>query len=149
VMPSSEMETSSRGCSALDRDGPRSRGCPARGGIRSSSEAEPHPWGRPALERGEVVPVRRRTPRAKRSSARGWLSRLPGGPWVRGFILHVCLDSFAFVFYERKQVFPGCLGDPHGCPRQPSSSISPRHDSRGSPVVVIPRATRGEQGVGD
>jgi hypothetical protein len=30
------------------------------------------------------------------------------GPWV-------CL---ARVFYEFKQVFPGCLGDPHGCPRQ-------------------------------
>jgi hypothetical protein len=36
----------------------------------------------------------------------------------RGFVLRVCLDSFAFVFYEFNRVFPGCLGDPHGCPRQ-------------------------------
>jgi hypothetical protein len=125
-MPSSETETCSRRRSALDRDevslegasSPRVMRTPARGGIRSSSDAEPHPWGRPALKRGEVVPVRCRTSRAKRSSTRGWLSWLPGGLWVCGFILRVCLDSFAFVFYECKRVFPGCLGDPHGCPRQ-------------------------------
>jgi hypothetical protein len=124
VMPSSETETCSRGRSAPDRDGaslegassPRARRDPTRGGDRPSSEAEPHPRGRPALERGRVVPVRYRAPRAKRSSARGWLGRLYGGPWARGFILRVFLDSFAFVFYECKRVFPGCLGDPHGCP---------------------------------
>jgi hypothetical protein len=49
--------------------GPRARRCPALGGVRPSSEMEPHPRGRPALERGEVVPGRRRTPRAERSSA--------------------------------------------------------------------------------
>jgi hypothetical protein len=126
VMPSSEMETRSRGRSALDRDeasregasSPRARWNPARGGVQPSSKAEPHPRGRPALERGEVVPGRRRTPRAERSSARGWLGRLSGGPRVRGFVLRMCLGSFAFVFYGFKRVFPGYLGDPHGCPRQ-------------------------------
>jgi hypothetical protein len=85
--------------------------------VMPSSETEPHPRGRPAHERGEVVPGRRRTPRAERSSARGWLSRLSGGSWVRGFVLHMCLGSFAFVFYEFKRVFPGRLGDPRGYPR--------------------------------
>jgi hypothetical protein len=131
VISSSETETGSRGRSALDRDGaslegasgPRERRNPARGSVQPSSEAEPHPRGRPVLERGDVVPVRRRTPRAKRSSARGWLGQLSGGPWVRGFVLRVCLGSFVFVFYEFKRVFPGCLGDAHGCPRQMSSAL--------------------------
>jgi hypothetical protein len=30
----------------------------------------------------------------------------------------MCLGLFAFVFDEFKRVSPGCLGDPHGCPRQ-------------------------------
>jgi hypothetical protein len=119
VMPSSGTETCSRGRLVLDRDGDslkgalgsRSRRNPARGVV------EP-PRGRPALERGKVVPVRRRTPRAKQSSTRGWLGRLSGGPWVHGFVLRVCLGLFAFVIYEFKRVFPICLGDPHGCPRQ-------------------------------
>jgi hypothetical protein len=123
---SPEGALGSRSRPGLDRDraslegasGPRARRNPARGGVRPSSEAEPHPRGRLALERGEVVPVRRRTPRAKRNSARGWPGRLSGGPWVHGFVLRVFLGSLAFVFYEFKRVFPGCLGDPHGCPRQ-------------------------------
>jgi hypothetical protein len=90
----------------------------ARGGVQPPSEAESHPRGRLALERGGVLPSRHRAPRAKRSSARGWLGRLCGGPWAREFILRVFLGSFAFVFYEGKWVFPGCLGDPYGCPRQ-------------------------------
>jgi hypothetical protein len=108
VMSSSETETLSRGRSALDRDGtslegassPRARRNPARGGAQPSSEVELHPRGRPTLERGEVLPVRRCL------------------PWARGFILRVLLGSFVFVFYEGKQIFPGCLGDPYGCPRQ-------------------------------
>jgi hypothetical protein len=36
----------------------------------------------------------------------------------RGFVLPMRLGSFAFIFYEFKRVSPGCLGDPHGCPRQ-------------------------------
>jgi hypothetical protein len=130
VRSSSEAEPLSRGRSALDRDGtllevassPRARRNPARGGVQPPSEAEPHPRGRPALARGGVLPVRCRAPRAKRSSARGWLGRLPGGPWARGFISRVFLGSFAFVFYEGKRVFPICLGDPYGCPRQRRSA---------------------------
>jgi hypothetical protein len=125
VTPSSETKTCSRGRSAFDRDGAslegvlgsRSRWNPARGVVQPPSEAEPHLRGRPTLERGEVVSVRRRTPREKRSSARGCLGRLSGGPWVHGFVLRVCLGLFAFVFYGCKRVFSGHLGDPHGCPR--------------------------------
>jgi hypothetical protein len=106
VIPSSETETRSRGRSALDRNGasregassPRARRSPARGGVRPSSETEPHSRGRPTHERGKFVPGQRRTPRAKRGSARGWLGRLIDGPWVRGFVLRMCLGSFAFVF---------------------------------------------------
>jgi hypothetical protein len=94
VMSSSETETHSRGRSTLDRDGtslegvpgPRARWNLTRGGDRPPSKAEPHPRGLPALERGRVLPVWHRAPRAKRSSARGWLCRLFGGPWARGFI---------------------------------------------------------------
>jgi hypothetical protein len=52
----------------------------ARGGIQPPSEAEPHPRGRPALERGGGSSVRHRAPRAKRSSARGGRGQLSGGP---------------------------------------------------------------------
>jgi hypothetical protein len=77
MMPSRETETRPRGRSALDRDGasreggvqPLSEADPARGGVRPLSETEPHPRGRPAHERGEVVPGQRRAPRAERSSA--------------------------------------------------------------------------------
>jgi hypothetical protein len=110
VTPLSEMETCSRERSALDRDkaslegalGSRSRRNPTRGVVQPPREAEPHPRGRPALDQGEVVPVWRRTPRAKRSSARGCLGRLSGGSSVHGFVLHVCLGLFAFVFYGCK-----------------------------------------------
>jgi hypothetical protein len=82
MIHSSETEARSRGRLSLDRDGaslegassPRVRRNLTRGGVQPPSEAEPYPRGRPALERGEVVPVRRRTPRAERSSARGWLA---------------------------------------------------------------------------
>jgi hypothetical protein len=124
VMSSSETETRSRGRSALNRDGDLARGGvqpPSDAESRSRgrpapSEAEPHPRGQPTLERGGVLPVQHRALRAKRSSARGWLGRLFGGPWAREFILRVFLGSFAFVFYEGKRVFLGCLGDPYGCP---------------------------------
>jgi hypothetical protein len=102
---------------------PRARRSPAGGGVRPSSETEPHSRGRPTHERGGVVPGRRRTPRAKRSSARGLLGWLFDGPWVRGFVLRVCLGSFAFIFYEFKRVSPGSLGDPHGYPRHMSIRI--------------------------
>jgi hypothetical protein len=102
VMLSSETETRSRGRSALDRDG-----ASREGGAQPPSEAESCSRGRPTLERdgtspegatGEVVPGWCRPPRAERISARGWLGRLSGGPWVRGFVLRVCLGSFAFIF---------------------------------------------------
>jgi hypothetical protein len=124
VRSSSETEPRSRRRSALNRDGTplegassprarfRARWNLARGGAQPPSEAEPHLMGRPALERGAVLSVRHRAPRAKRSSARGWLGRLSGGPWARGFILRVFLGSVAFVFYEGKRVFLSCLGDP-------------------------------------
>jgi hypothetical protein len=111
-------EVLERGGTSLEgTSSPRARRNPARGGARPPSEAEPHPRGRPALERGGVLPVRHRAPRAKRSSARGWLGRLSGSPWARGFILRVFLGSFAFIFYEAKWVFPSCLGDSYSCPR--------------------------------
>jgi hypothetical protein len=102
VMSSSETETRSRGRSARDRDetslegapNPRARRNLTRGGDRPPSEEEPHPRGLPALERGGALPVRHRAPRAKRSSARGWLGRLFGGRWSRGFIF---TNIFRFV----------------------------------------------------
>jgi hypothetical protein len=124
VMPSSETETRSRGRLALDRD-------------RASLEG----W-RPAPERGGVPLEGASDPRARRNLTRGgdWPSSKArlyrGGPMSlersgvppeggqadclvgRGFVLRVRLGSFAFVFYEFKRVSPGCLGDPHGCPRQ-------------------------------
>jgi hypothetical protein len=123
----------------LERDGTllegvfssRSRRDLARGGVQPPSEAESHSKGRPTPERGgaslegatsprsrQSLPVRHRAPRAKWSPARGWLGRLSGGSWARGFILRVFLGSFAFVFYEGKRVFPSCLGDPYGHPRE-------------------------------
>jgi hypothetical protein len=62
VIPSSKTEIRSRARSALDRDetslegasSPRARRNPARRGAQPSSEVEPHPRGRPALERGEA-----------------------------------------------------------------------------------------------
>jgi hypothetical protein len=69
-----------------------------------------------------------RAPRAERSSARGWLGRLPSeppgplGPWAQPlgseFCLKCVLGSFVFCFFERKWIFPGCLGDPYDCPQQ-------------------------------
>jgi hypothetical protein len=59
---------------------PRARRSLTRGGVPPSSEADPHPRGHPVLERGGSLLVQCRAPRAKRSSARGWLGRLSGGP---------------------------------------------------------------------
>jgi hypothetical protein len=89
VIPSSETETRLRGRSALDRDG-----ASREGGVQPPSEAESRSGGRLTLERdetspegatvprGEVVLGWRRAPRAEWSSARGWLGRFSGGPWV-------------------------------------------------------------------
>jgi hypothetical protein len=68
-----------------------------RGGIQLSSEAEPHPKGRPALERGGVLLVWCRAPRANLSFARGWLGLIVlVGRWGRqdrGPLLLIC-DCF-------------------------------------------------------
>jgi hypothetical protein len=117
--------------------GSRSRQDLARGGVQPPSEAEPLPWGRPALERGGTSPEGRPAfegggtsperatgPRARRSctgtapypsSGAEFRPRVarPIVWWAVG--LWVC---FARVLYECKRVFPGYLGDPHGCPRQ-------------------------------
>jgi hypothetical protein len=66
----------------MEAASPRARRSSARGGVRPSSETEPHPRGRLALERGEVVPRQPRVPREQRSSTRGWPGRLSSGPWV-------------------------------------------------------------------
>jgi hypothetical protein len=101
--------------------------CPCRGSrygggepVRSSSEAEPHPRGRLALKQGGDSLVRCRAPRAKRSSARGWLGRLfwwaAGATSVVGpttgpsFILSVFKVCFVFCFSESKWVSPVSLG---------------------------------------
>jgi hypothetical protein len=46
---------------------------PPGGGVQPSSEAESRPRGRLPLERGGVSLVRRRVPRARRSFAKGGL----------------------------------------------------------------------------
>jgi hypothetical protein len=68
VKASSKAETHPRGVS-----GPRVRRNLTRGGVWPSSEADPHPRGCPALERGGTSIVWSCAPRAKRSFARGWL----------------------------------------------------------------------------
>jgi hypothetical protein len=68
------------GMGAVSPWGPRARWNLTREGDRPSSEVDPHPRGHPALERGGSLLVRCRAPRAKRSSARGWLGQLSGGP---------------------------------------------------------------------
>jgi hypothetical protein len=128
-----------RACDPLERDGnslegalgPRPRqGLAREGASNPPSEAEPRSRGRPTLERGGFVPGRRRTPRAERGSTRGWLGRLFDGPWVCGFVLRVCLGSFAFIFHEFKRVSSGCLGTLMAVP-----DSSPRA-SMGVPVRI-------------
>jgi hypothetical protein len=119
VMPSSETKTRSRGRLALDRDG-----ASREGGVRPSSEAEFRSRGRPSLERDITSPEGATGPRA---------DCLVG----RGFVLRVRLGSFASVFYEFKRVPPGCLGDPHGCPRQHACSDLPSYHTRSKNKWVL------------
>jgi hypothetical protein len=117
--------------------------------------------GRPALERGGVPLEGASEPRARQNFTRGgdWPSseaRLYwGGPVSlersgvppeggqadclvgRGFVLRVRLGSFASVFYEFKRVPPGCLGDPHGCPRQHACSDLPSYHTRSKNKWVL------------
>jgi hypothetical protein len=75
VQPPREAEPHPRGAT-----GPRARRNLTRGGVRPSSEAEPRSRRRPTLERGGSLLVSCRAPRVTRSSARGWLGHLSGGP---------------------------------------------------------------------
>jgi hypothetical protein len=121
---------------ALERDGTllegasgsQSRRGSARGGVRPSSETETRPSGRLALERGGTSPEGATGPRARRGctgaapcpSSRAEFRPRVAGPifwWAVSLFLRVCLDLFAFGFYELKRVSPGCLEDPHGCHR--------------------------------
>jgi hypothetical protein len=127
---------------ALEQDGNS-----LEGALGSRSRRGLTRGGRLAPERGRVPLEGASDPRARRNLTRGgdWPlseARLyrgspvslessgvpPEGGQVdclvdRGFVLRVRLGSFAFVFYEFKRVSPGCLGDPHGCPRQQPPSI--------------------------
>jgi hypothetical protein len=48
---------------------------------------------------------------------------LAGGPWV----CFARVSRFVCVcFFEFEQISPGCLGDPHGYPRQPPPPTEPR-----------------------
>jgi hypothetical protein len=119
------MEAAAR--DALERDGnslegafgPRSRRGPARGGRPAPERGGVPLGGRPtlerdrtSLERGGFVPGRHRTPRAERSSARGWLGRLFDGPWAHGFVLCACLGSFSFIYLRVLAGFPWLFRGP-------------------------------------
>jgi hypothetical protein len=81
---------------------PRARQNFTRGGDWPSSEARLYRGGPVSHERSGVLPEG------------GQADCLVG----RGFVLRVRLGLFASVFYKFKRVSPGCLGYPHGCPRQ-------------------------------
>jgi hypothetical protein len=139
VMPSSETETRSRGRSALDRDR-----ASREGGVQPPSEAESRSRGRPTLERDGTSPEGATGPRARRSCTgvapcpssgaefRPTVAR-PIVWWVVGpWICFARVFRFVCVcfFYEFKWVFPGCLGDPHGCPRHTPCATSRRATPR-------------------
>jgi hypothetical protein len=84
---------------------PRVRRNLSRGGDQPTSEADLYRGGAVPLERSGVPPEG------------GWADCLTGRGSV-GLFCACVLGSFAFIFYELKRVSPGCLGDPHGCPRQ-------------------------------
>jgi hypothetical protein len=102
------------------------RGSGCRGGVApgASSEAEFRPRVRSALERGGP------RPRGRSALERGGFS--PEGAWANCFGgplgppgLRLCCacfglaNLFAFVYFTKEDgVFPGCLGDPYGRPRQ-------------------------------
>jgi hypothetical protein len=108
------------GTSPKGATGPRARRNPARGSAQPPSEAEVCPCGAAPLERSGVL------------LEGGWAVCLVGhrghqgrGPsrWAVSFVLSVFWVRLRFVFYERKWVFPSCLGDLYGCPRHYPYSI--------------------------
>jgi hypothetical protein len=119
--------TSPEGATAVERGGtspegatgPQARRNLTRGGYQPSSEVEPHPRGRPTLERGRDSLMWRCTPRAKWSFARGRLGltilvgrrgRQDCGPplpsrdcfWAR----FTFVSSFVFCLLRKKMGFP-------------------------------------------
>jgi hypothetical protein len=132
-----DHESLERGGDSLEGvSGPQARRSLTRGGDQPSSEAEPHPRGRPALERGGVSLVRCCAPRAKQSFARGGLGlTVLVGRWgrqVRGPLplgrdrlgrvlwLWGCL---CFVICERKWSSPQFFRGP----LWPSPIVAPEH----------------------
>jgi hypothetical protein len=111
---------------ALDRDG-----ASREGGVQPPSEAEFRSRGRPTLERDRTSLEGATDPRARRnctgatsypSSGAEFRPKVAGpvvcravGPWV--YFVRVFRLVCVYFFYEFKRVPPGCLGDPHGCPR--------------------------------
>jgi hypothetical protein len=106
----------------------------------SSSEAGPHPSGRPSLERGGTSPEGATGPRARwrftsvvscPSSEVEFRPRVAGPTVLVGRWGHRCRGPicWAVIFFEarfgficvllfaKKWVFLGCLGDPYGYPR--------------------------------
>jgi hypothetical protein len=96
----------------MHAQGPTSETDLARGGIQPSSEAD--------LARGGVQsPSEADLARGWRLAFRSGGPRGPPGVWLFSTCVFRLVDEFTFcVFYEMMWVFPGCLGDPWGCPRQ-------------------------------
>jgi hypothetical protein len=117
---SSEAKPRLRGRPALSEAGPRSRGATGprawrnltRGGDQPSSEAEVCQCCAVPLERSEVPPEG------------GWADCLVGRGPVSLF--YACFRFICVLFFcESKWVFPSCLGDPYGYPRQVVSTHTP------------------------
>jgi hypothetical protein len=137
---------------ALERDGDslegalgsRSRQSLARGRRPAPERGGVPLEGRPTLERDGTSPEGKTGPRARRSCTgvapcpssgaefRPTVAR-PIVWWVVGpWICFARVFRFVCVcfFYEFKWVFPGCLGDPHGCPRHTPCATSRRATPR-------------------
>jgi hypothetical protein len=108
---------------------PRARRSLTRGGVQPSSEAEPHPRGWPALERGGVSLVllcpsseAEFRPRVAGADCFGGPLR-PPGPWAPATepvivlgVFYAC-EFICVLFFAKENGFsPGFLGDPYGCP---------------------------------
>jgi hypothetical protein len=125
---------------------PRARRKLTRGGDQPSSEAEPHPRGRPALERGGTSPEGATSPRARwrfastvlcPSNEAEFRPRVAGptvlvgrwghqgrgpGHWAVIYLKRV-LGSFAFCFFRKKVSFPWLFRGPLWM----SPTVAPEH----------------------
>jgi hypothetical protein len=88
---------------------PRARRTSPEGGS-ALERGGPHPRGLSALERGGPR-LRGRLGQLFRWAA--WATRVA----ITLCVFWVCGLVCVCVFYEIRWVFPGCLGDPYGCPR--------------------------------